>query len=280
MPASKILTPSAYTALKNDVGSLIDAARIQAREAVARVLVTTYWKIGRRIDREKLATRAGYHNSILADLSADLDIDQRTLQHAVLFSRTYPKPPVDAGLSWAHFRELLRVRDPEQRQWYQQLALEEQLPAKRLAASITSDAFAQQAEDSPAARTRAPAVKLLRPPFDAYYFQATVQDVVDGDTLVLLVDLGFDTFRSQRVRLAAIDAPPLETAEGKQAHDFVRDRLARTGRVVIKTDQVDIYGRYVAHVFYLLREATQNEIIARGTYLNQELLDHHLAVPV
>lgn len=280
MPAARILTASAYAALKKDVGNLIDAARAGAREAVARVLVTAYWKIGRRIDREKLSTNAGYHNSILADLSADLDIDQRTLQYAVLFSRTYPKPPVDAGLSWAHFRELLRVKDSEQRQWYQQLALEQQLPAKRLAASITSDAFAQQAEDSPPARTRAPAPKLARPGFDAYYFKATVQNVVDGDTLVLLVDLGFYTFRSQRIRLAAIDAPPLETPEGKQAHDFVRDRLARAGPVLIKTDKIDIYGRYVAHVFYLLREATQNEIITSGIYLNQELLDHHLAVPV
>ena len=49
---------------------------------------------------------------------------------------------------------------------------------------------------------------------------------------------------------------------------------------MIKTDQIDIYGRYVAHLFYLLRDATQTEIITRGNYLNRELLDRAHAVPV
>ncbi|MBT8464508.1 MAG: hypothetical protein HKN97_11440 [Myxococcales bacterium] len=40
----------------------------------------SYWSIGHRIAKERLNTRASYHNAILTDLSRDLDIGVRTFQ--------------------------------------------------------------------------------------------------------------------------------------------------------------------------------------------------------
>ncbi|MBW2379727.1 MAG: hypothetical protein JRG70_09290 [Deltaproteobacteria bacterium] len=39
---------------------------------IAEALTESYWSIGQRIAKEKLNTRARYHNAILTDLSADL----------------------------------------------------------------------------------------------------------------------------------------------------------------------------------------------------------------
>lgn len=97
-----------------------------------------------------------------------------------------------------------------------------------------------------------------------YYYQARVLRVVDGDTLDLMVDLGFSTYRKIRCRLHGLDTPEvygvkkdsLEYQAGKRASDFVRAWVAAQGAVVlirsakgsrlVKAD--DKYGRYVVIV--------------------------------
>ena len=48
---------------------------------------------------------------------------------------------------------------------------------------------------------------------------------------------------------------------------------------MIKTHMIDIYGRYLGHIFY---DATGtmdgDEVFARGVYLNEEILRGGLAV--
>jgi len=46
---------------------------------------------------------------------------------------------------------------------------------------------------------------------------------------------------------------------------------------MIKTDKIDLYGRYVAHVFYLPDEIDRLSVFLQGRYLNQELVDQGLA---
>jgi hypothetical protein len=46
---------------------------------------------------------------------------------------------------------------------------------------------------------------------------------------------------------------------------------------MIKTNKIDIYGRYVGHIFYSPKNLSKSEIFARGCYLNQELVDRDLA---
>jgi micrococcal nuclease len=40
-----------------------------------------------------------------------------------------------------------------------------------------------------------------------YIYQATLERVVDGDTVDVVIDLGFSTFRRERIRLYGVDAP-------------------------------------------------------------------------
>lgn len=54
--------------------------------------------------------------------------------------------------------------------------------------------------------------------------------------------------------------------------------MAKAKVVTIRTIKVDVYGRYVGHVFYSFNEEDDWEkVFAKGLWLNQELLDRGLA---
>ncbi len=79
------------------------------------------------------------------------------------------------------------------------------------------------------------------------------------------------------MRLAGIDAPPMDEPKGREAYRFVLNRLAKIGFVMVKTDKIDIYGRYVGHIFYASKNLSKDKIFSSGRYLNQELVDRSLA---
>jgi micrococcal nuclease len=94
--------------------------------------------------------------------------------------------------------------------------------------------------------------------------------VVDGDTLILDVDLGFTTHRQQRIQLAQIDCPEIKSKEGVEAFHFLRDKMVDVDFVVVKTNKIDIYGRYVGDVFYdLTGNLSLDELFLKGTYSYQ-----------
>ena len=84
-----------------------------------------------------------------------------------------------------------------------------------------------------------------------FEYMATVLKVIDGDTVDLDVDLGFDVHAKMRFRLAGIDAPELRTAEGKTARNWLVLNLAVGREVVVCTekDRKEKYGRYLATIF-------------------------------
>ncbi|QDN94997.1 nuclease (plasmid) [Streptomyces sp. RLB1-9] len=103
-----------------------------------------------------------------------------------------------------------------------------------------------------------------------FIYQATVEKVVDGDTLDLQVDLGFGVFTRQRVRLLGINAAEHGTELGDKATAFVRDWVQKHGPVfTVRTqkDKREKYGRYLATVL----SGTED--------LGQALIDAGLALP-
>ena len=118
-----------------------------------------------------------------------------------------------------------------------------------------------------------------RPPRTRRYTcVAWVQRVIDGDTLIAVVDLGLDhQTRPLRFRLRGIDCPELGTQAGRNARAYVREALGQVGFVVLTTHKTDNYGRYLADVRYLPGEPDPEVVRRRGRYLNRELLDRHLA---
>ena len=43
-----------------------------------------------------------------------------------------------------------------------------------------------------------------------YEYKAIVERVVDGDTIDVIIDLGFKTWKKVRVRMEGINTPPLD----------------------------------------------------------------------
>ena len=90
------------------------------------------------------------------------------------------------------------------------------------------------------------------------YYVKKVTKVVDGDTIDVDIDLGFDISFSSRVRLAGIDTPEsrttnkMEKALGLEAKAYLKHEIDLAKSVVIKTEKMDSsekYGRILGWVF-------------------------------
>ena len=112
-----------------------------------------------------------------------------------------------------------------------------------------------------------------------YEYKASLDRVVDGDTIDVVVDIGFYTKIKERLRLAGIDAPEVygakknskEYLKGVEAKEYVEKRLQENNdEMIIKTDKVGKYRRWVALIFLDDSKKT----------LNQELVEQGLAVEV
>jgi micrococcal nuclease len=86
---------------------------------------------------------------------------------------------------------------------------------------------------------------------EPYIYKATIDRVVDGDTIDVTLDLGFDVrLHKQRCRLAGIDTPESRTrdlAEKKLGLD-AKERLKELciGSITIKSFGKGKYGRILA----------------------------------
>jgi micrococcal nuclease len=95
-----------------------------------------------------------------------------------------------------------------------------------------------------------------------YIYKAELVRVVDGDTVDLIIDLGFDTSRRERFRLYGVDAPEMNTAEGKAAKAWLWEALQPLEAIYVQTVQLetkakrDKYGRFLAVLFSDLATVT------------------------
>ena len=95
--------------------------------------------------------------------------------------------------------------------------------------------------------------------------------VVDGDTIDILIDLGFDLTKKERVRLAGIDTPESRTkdleekAMGLEAKEFLTRRLTdgMTSGLRVKTEKDGKYGRMLGSI-YCGDENINTEMVYRG----------------
>ena len=90
------------------------------------------------------------------------------------------------------------------------------------------------------------------------YYVKKVENVVDGDTIDVIIDLGFDILFASRVRLAGIDTPESRTKDAKEkalgleSKEYLKKHLKDAKSVVIKTEKMDSsekYGRILGWVY-------------------------------
>jgi endonuclease YncB( thermonuclease family) len=99
-----------------------------------------------------------------------------------------------------------------------------------------------------------------------YTYRAVVDNVVDGDTVDLSVDLGFDVWFKTRVRLNNIDTPEKWFEYGKVVKRYVQQSL-QGKEVTLTSTKQDKYGRYLVEIF----------LSGFRDSFNQHLVDHNMA---
>ena len=102
-----------------------------------------------------------------------------------------------------------------------------------------------------------------------------VYKVVDGDTIDVDIDLGFNISFFQRVRLAGIDTPESRTKDvhekklGLEVKEKLSDLLKGASNIVIKTEKPDStekYGRILGWLFIDDNKLSVNEILIKEGY--------------
>jgi len=106
-----------------------------------------------------------------------------------------------------------------------------------------------------------------------------INRVVDGDTIDVTIDLGFDLFKKERVRVAGVDTPEKRTRDleekelGIEATNWLKEKLdgAISGNddLVIRTELVGgmgKYGRLLGWLYIGDSEVSLNEIMIEEGY--------------
>jgi micrococcal nuclease len=102
-----------------------------------------------------------------------------------------------------------------------------------------------------------------------FTYNATLEKVVDGDTIDVTLDLGFKIYSKQRIRLARINAPEMSTPGGVEAKTNLITLLPIGTLLIIATKKTDIYGRYIGEV--TLGEININDkLVADGKAIFQK----------
>lgn len=132
-----------------DVRRMIEEAREQVAAVVNAGLTMLYWRIGDRISQEVLrGGRADYGKEILATLSQELarihgqGFSYTALTRMVKFVACFPEAKIVATLSqqlsWSHFRELLPLDKPLQRDFYAEMCRVQRWSVRELRRQIDS----------------------------------------------------------------------------------------------------------------------------------------------
>ncbi len=230
-----------------------------------------------------------------------------------------PIQPAPAKLDWTDYVELLPIKDKQTRTRLEQRAVKEDLNTReirRIVQKINKTPAAKSAKAlaplkrpmdlklNTFARSKLTAkidkdfvlidcgffvnwpvkkeslTDLVISDTPSYTYAATIDRIVDGDTLIVLVEVGFGIIMHDKLRLRGIDCPELGTPEGEKAKRYVTSLLPVGSAIVLKSHKTrtDTHGRFVADVFFKVNQNNNDEIIQSGVYLNQHLLDQSLAV--
>lgn len=90
------------------------------------------------------------------------------------------------------------------------------------------------------------------------YYVKEVKKIVDGDTIDVVIDLGFDIHFASRVRLAGIDTPESRTRDlaekalGLESKAYLASILKSSKHLVIKTEKMNStekFGRILGWIY-------------------------------
>lgn len=134
-------------ALLTELRGLIEQARQHVAQTANSTLTMLYWRIGHRIGVELLKEeRAPYGQEIVSAVSRELTLaygkgfTDRNLWHMKRFAEAFPDEQIvyalSAVLSWTHFRQLIYLERPLQREFYAEMCRIERWSTRTLEKKI------------------------------------------------------------------------------------------------------------------------------------------------
>lgn len=138
------------TAYIQEIRQILHDARTRAYSAINTAMVEAYWKIGERIvlQEQKGAEKAAYGEAVLKELSIALTAEfgkgfsYANLRNFRQFYLTYPNPEkcyaLRSKLTWTHHRLIMRVEDPQAREFYLNEASEQNWSSRELERNINT----------------------------------------------------------------------------------------------------------------------------------------------
>lgn len=94
--------------------------------------------------------------------------------------------------------------------------------------------------------------------YPLYTYPARAVRVIDGDTVDVIIDSGFHSYRKERLRLLGVNAPEMHgpsKAAGEDAKGFTLVTLIQwdafddeTWPLLVTTQKTDVFGRYLAKI--------------------------------
>ena len=108
-----------------------------------------------------------------------------------------------------------------------------------------------------------------------YEYNCKVERVVDGDTVDVVLDLGFNILHKCRVRLYGIDTPESRTRNkdekirGKMAGAFLENSINAGDKIIIRTELKDSRGKF---------GRVLGSVIADGVDINLSMVENYHAV--
>lgn len=122
-----------------------------------------------------------------------------------------------------------------------------------------------------------------------YEYHAKVTNVVDGDTIVVDIDLGFDVVLSnQSVRLLGVDTPESRTSDktekvfGLASKDYTKSFVEKCNKYVIirthKSDDSEKFGRLLGEIINPETKEVLNDSLVTNGYAVKYLGENKLNV--
>ncbi len=134
----------------DDIRKILSDARKKTYAAINTAMVEAYWEIGRRIveEEQKGKERADYGDFLLINLSKELSAEfgkgfsYANLKNFRQFYLTYPDYKkgytLRSELSWSHYRLIMRVDNPQAREYYMQESAGQNWSTRQLERNINT----------------------------------------------------------------------------------------------------------------------------------------------
>lgn len=86
-----------------------------------------------------------------------------------------------------------------------------------------------------------------------YLYSGKIERVLDGDTLDVTIDVGFNIKSKDRIRIFGVNAPEMSTPEGIKAKEFLEGLIQVNGLDIVFysiKDKRETFGRYLGVLYF------------------------------